>query len=299
MTTYPLVGFVGASGLMGHGMATNLVTKGVPLSYTVHRREPDGLAEAGATRVDSYAELGRRCQVVFVCVTTADDVTEVLTGPEGLLTDPAEGLIVVDSSTSEPSVTVRLGELAAARGVRLVDAPLGRTPKEAEAGRLNCMIGGDPDAVAVVRPLVELFAENILPTGPLGSAHTVKLLNNFVVQAQVAAMAEAFAVAARRGIDPGLLVEILSMGPAANQIVSIIGNTLDGDFDGMVFALDNARKDVRYFTRLAGDAGHPTPVGDGVHEALGLACALGYGQEFVPSIVRAAEHLAGTPIRRG
>lgn len=292
------IGFVGASGLMGHGMAKNLLANGFPLAYTVNRRDPADLAEAGATRAADNAELGRACDVVFVCVTAATDVEAVVTGAGGLLTDPREGLIIVDSSTSEPTTTRRLAELCADRGVRFVDAPLTRGPAEAEAGTLNIIVGADGEVLELLRPLLDACAENVIHAGPTGAGHTVKLLNNFVIQAQATALAEAFAIATRAGADPQTLVDVLSVGMANNGLLRIMERTLGGEYAAMVFELDNARKDVRYYTRLAGDLGHPVTVGDGVHEALALASALGFGGEYVPSLVQAQERLAGTPITR-
>lgn len=280
------VGFVGASGLMGHGMARNLAAKGFELLYTVHNREPAGLAELGAARASGYPELGRECEVVFICVTSARDVERVVTGPDGLLTESRRGLIVIDSSTSEPDTTLRLAQACADAGARFVDAPLTRGPAEAEAGTLNVLVGAAHEELAAVRPLLEAVAENIVHTGPVGSGHIVKLLNNFVVQAQATALAEAFAVGAKNGVDPRHLVDILSRGIANNQVLEIMAATLDGDFEKMRFELDNARKDVRYYMRLAADAGVPTSVGDGVHEQLALASALGFGAEMVPSLVK-------------
>ncbi|WP_432559441.1 NAD(P)-dependent oxidoreductase [Granulicoccus sp. GXG6511] len=298
-TQHTKVGFIGASGLMGHGMAKNLLLNGFPLAYTVNRTEPAGLDDLGATRAADNAELGRSCDVVFLCITAATDVEAALTGDRGVLTDPKAGLIIIDSSTSEPTVSTRLAEMCADKGVRFVDAPLTRGPAEAEAGTLNMLVGADADLLQEIRPLLEACAENILHAGPTGAGHTIKLLNNFVIMTQASALAEAFAVATKAGADPQMLVDILSIGIYDNKLLHLIEQTLEGNHEAMVFELDNARKDVRYYTRLAGDLGHPTVVGDAVHEALGLASALGFGSEYVPSLVKAAEKLAGTQIRRG
>lgn len=298
LTQHSQVGFVGASGLMGHGMAKNLLAGGFPLAYTVNRREPEGLAAAGATRAADNAELGRTCDVVFVCVTAATDVEQVVTGSGGLLTDPKEGLIIVDSSTSEPTTTLRLAELCADQGVRFVDAPLTRGAAEAEAGTLNIIVGADAEVLEQLRPVFDPCAENVVHAGPTGAGHTVKLLNNFVIQAQATSLAEAFAVASKAGANPQTLVEVLSLGMINNGLLRLMEKTLGGDYEGMAFELDNARKDVRYYTRLAGDLGHPVTVGDGVHEALALASALGFGGEYFPSMVKAQERLAGVPIGR-
>lgn len=280
------VGFVGVTGLMGHGMARNILGAGLPLSFTL--RSPSDrvadLVESGAAQVADNAALGSDCDVVVVCVTAAPDVEEVVAG---LLAAPKEGLVIVDTSTSEPVVTRRLAELCAQQGVRFVDAPVTRGPAEAEAGTLNVMVGADDDTFAAVRPVIETIGERIVRTGSTGTAHTLKLLNNFVIQAITTSLAEAFAVAAATGVDPRLVERILSMGVAESALLHLMGRALAGDHSGMVFALDNARKDVRYYTRLAGDNSIPVPVGDAVHESLGIASALGFGAQYVPALVDA------------
>lgn len=290
------IGFVGASGLMGAGMARCLVRAGFELSYTIHRNPVEGLE--GAHIAEDAAELGATCDVVLICVTAATDVEEVVTGPHGVLSRPKPGLIIIDSSTSEPGVTRRLAAAAEQVGARFVDAPLTRTPKEAHEGRLNVIVGADEETLRSIEPVLRSFAENIFHAGPTGAGHTVKLLNNFTIQAAVTALAEAFAVAAKVGADPQVLVDVLGAGMFDNQLLRVMARTLEGEYDGMMFALDNARKDVRYYTRLAGDQGVPPVVGDGVHESLTIASALGYGGAFVPSIVEAQQKLNGVDVRR-
>lgn len=292
------VGFVGASGLMGHGMAKNLLKAGFALSYSVHHTRPADLDELGARQAESVAELGRTCDVVFVCVTASPDVDRVITGENGLLTDPKPGLIVVDSSTSEPLETRRLGAVCAARGVTLVDAPLTRSADDAERGTLNTLVGATDETLAKIRPLLDAFSENVLHRGELGAAHIIKLLNNFVFQAHAQSYAEAFAVAAAAGVDPGKLTDVLSLGAANSGVLEIMDKTLEGKYDGMQFALDNARKDVRYYTRLAADLSVPSTIGDGVRETLDIASALGFGDKFYPSTVEAQAKLNNVTIRR-
>ncbi|MFO1297844.1 MAG: NAD(P)-binding domain-containing protein, partial [Rubrivivax sp.] len=147
------IGFIGASGLMGHGMAKNLVAKGHALALTVHRnreRVADLLAGGAKEAADAAALAGppNGCEMVFLCVTGSPQVEEAVLGARGLLAGVAanprsasQGLIVVDCSTSEPDSTAKLRERCAAAGVAFVDAPLSRTPVEAEAGRLNVMVG--------------------------------------------------------------------------------------------------------------------------------------------------------------
>ena len=292
------IGFIGASGLMGHGMARHLLAKGHPLALTVHRnreRVADLLA-AGATQAATPAALAAASEIVFLCVTGSPQVEAAVEGADGLLAGARRGLVIVDCSTSEPGSTARLRERCAAAGVAFVDAPLSRTPVEAEAGRLNVMVGADDAVFARLEPVLRCFAENVFHVGGPGAGHTLKLLNNFIAQAVCTATAEAFAVGQRAGIDLRKLVELVSAGPVNSGLFQAMAKTLDGDLGGLRFELDNARKDVRYYTHLAEGLAIPSLVGEAVHQSLALASALGHGRKFVPSLVEAQEQLSGARI---
>lgn len=289
------IGFIGASGLMGHGMAKHLLAKGHALALTVHRnreRVADLLA-AGATEAPSPAALAAQSDFVFVCVTGSPQVEAAV---EGLLAGARHGLVVVDCSTSEPASTTRLRERCAGHGVSFVDAPLSRTPVEAEAGRLNVMVGAEPALFAQVEPLLKCFAENVFHVGGPGAGHTIKLLNNFIAQAICNATAEAFAVGARAGVDLKQLVSLVSAGPVNCGLFQAMAKTLDGQLDGLKFELDLARKDVRYYTHLAESLSVPSIMGEAVHQSLAIASALGHGAKFVPSLVEAQEQLSGATL---
>ncbi|WP_235997120.1 NAD(P)-dependent oxidoreductase [Aestuariimicrobium ganziense] len=289
------VGFVGATGLMGHGMARNIVEKGFELAISLRAPNDrvDDLLAAGTTVVDT-AELGRSCDVVVVCVTGADDVAEVV---DALLTDPRENLVIVDSSTSEPSMTAALVRRCETKGVRFVDAPLTMGPAEAEAGRLNVIVGATDELLEEVRPVLETFAARIIHAGPTGSAHAIKLINNFMYQTITSAVAEGLGVGAKVGVNLAALYEVITAGGMNCPAVRTMGATINGDYTTMNFQLDNALKDVRYYTRMAGQHRVPTPVGNGTVVALGVASALGFGEKLVPSLTEAAAVLAGVEIR--
>ena len=157
----PRIGFVGV-GLMGHGIAKNLLAKGFPLALKLHRNRAaaDDLLAAGATEAASHAELARNADLVILCVTGAPQVEEVVLGAEGIASAAQAGLIVVDTSTSEPATTTRMRNVLAEQNVRFVDAPLARTPVEAEQGRLNIMVGADDATFAELKPVLQAFCEN-------------------------------------------------------------------------------------------------------------------------------------------
>jgi len=286
--------------MMGHGMAKSILAKGFPLTISVfRRREPVAdLLAGGAVLAPSFAAVAAASDVVYICVTGAAEVDSVITTPEtGLLAGAKAGLIVVDTSTSEPSVTARLREVCAAKGVVLVDAPLARTPVEAEQGRLNVMVGAEDAVFTRLLPLFKgVWAENVVHVGGPGAGHTVKLANNMLAMSQCTATAEAFAVMAKSGVDPRKLVDVVTLGGVNSGLFQGMAKTLTGDLTGLKFELNNARKDIRYYTKLAESVEVPSPIGDGVLGGLALASALGHGTKFVPSLVEAQEQINGVKI---
>jgi 3-hydroxyisobutyrate dehydrogenase-like beta-hydroxyacid dehydrogenase len=292
------IGFIGASGLMGHGIAKNLQLKGHALHLTVHRNRERvaDLIERGALQLDTPAELAARCDVVFICVTGTPQVEGLFAGDSGLLARPKPGLVVIDCSTSEPASTAALRERCAAQQVLLVDAPLARSAPDAEAGRLTVMVGAEPADFARIEPLLRCFAENLHHVGPPGAGHVVKLLYNFMAQAICTSTAEAFAVGRRAGVDLGQLVAVTTVGAVNSGLFQAMAKTLAGDVKGLSFELDNARKDLRYYTHLAESLTVPAWLGEAVHQSLTLASALGHGAKFVPSLVEAQEQITGTTL---
>jgi hypothetical protein len=190
----PRIGFIGL-GLMGHGMAKNLVAKGFPLTVRVHRnRKPlEDIVAAGAREVATNADVARASDIVFLCVTGSPQVEAVVRGADGLLEAAREGLIVVDTSTAEPASTAALRTDFAAKRAEFVDAPLARTPKEAEEGRLNIMVGADDAVFEKLKPVLAAFCENVIHAGPPGHGHTLKLINNFMAMSIATSTAEAVA----------------------------------------------------------------------------------------------------------
>ena len=297
--TKPRIGFIGA-GLMGHGIAKNLVDKGFALTVRAHRnRAPvDDLVGRGAKEATTYADVARASDIVFLCVTGAPQVDEAIAGAQGIIHATRTGMIVVDTSTSEPATTARLRDLLATQGVRLVDAPLARTPVEAEAGRLNIMLGADDATFAELTPVLQAFCENIIHAGPPGHGIVLKLINNFIAQAICTATAEACAAAAKSGLSIRKLHEVVSAGAVNSGLFQMmVGRMLDGgQLDGLKFTLVNATKDLRYYTHFTESMMLPSIVGEAVHQSLVTANALGFGDKYVPSLIEAQQKITGVKI---
>jgi len=296
--TSPRIGFIGI-GMMGHGMAKHLLAKGFPLSFIVHRdrsRLAD-LVAAGAREVSSPAELARASDIVILCVSGSPQVEANAMGEQGLVAAARPGLTVIDTSTSEPGSTARLREAFAAKGAELVDAPLARTPKEAEEGRLNTMVGATDATFARLKPVFSAYCENIFHVGPPGAGHTLKLVNNFMAMTIVASIGEAFAVASKAGVRLDKLVEVVSQGALNSNIFQMMaGGAVQGDLGRMKFSIANAAKDMRYYTHLAESLPVASFVGEAVHQSFAQAVALGLGEKLVPSMIEAQERLNGLRI---
>ncbi len=296
----PRIGFVGL-GLMGHGIARNLAAKGFPLTVRAHRnRKPlEDLLAAGAKEVSTNADLARGNDIVFLCVTGAPQVEEIINGKDGIASVAQRGLVVIDTSTSEPATTTRMREELAAKGVLFVDAPLARTPIEAEQGRLNIMVGADEATFEKLKPVLSAFCENIVHAGPPGHGLVLKLINNFMAQAIATATAEACAAAAKSGLSLAKLHQLVSAGAVNSGIFQmIVGKMVEnkGDLTGLKFTLSNAMKDLRYYTHFAESLPVSAIVGEAVHQSLVNANLLGFGDKYVASLVEAQEKLNGVSI---
>jgi 3-hydroxyisobutyrate dehydrogenase-like beta-hydroxyacid dehydrogenase len=215
----PDVGFIGA-GLMGHGVARNILEKGYALSLLGHRnRGPvEDLVRRGARELKSPADLAKRSDVLFTCLPNSEVVEQVVCGEEGVLEGAREGLVLVDLTTGAPEATRCIAARAAEKGVRMLDAPMTLTPKEAEEGRLNLLVGGDPALFEELRPIFLTFNERIFHVGPLGAAHTLKLINNFLSQGNLALVVLAITTAARAGVDARMMHEVISVS-GGNSVV--------------------------------------------------------------------------------
>ena len=293
------VGFAG-TGLMGRGMAKNILAAGYPLAAVAHRsRAPiEALVRLGATELRSYRELAVGSDIVLLCVTGTPEVESIVYQQNGLLEGAHEGLVVVDCSTSEPSSSKQIAAALGERGASLVDAPLARTPAEAEAGRLNTMVGAAPDDFARVQPLLEACCENIFHMGPVGSGHKTKLIYNFITMGYAALISEALCACAATGVDLKRFSDVVSAGGANSGIFQlIVPKALEsGDCSGLNFSLANAEKDLRYYNRMADTVPLSGNLGRAVQHALIQGLNLGYADGLVGDLLRTQEKLNGIEI---
>jgi 3-hydroxyisobutyrate dehydrogenase-like beta-hydroxyacid dehydrogenase len=285
------IGFIGL-GLMGHGMAKNLLKKGHALAFLVHRNRANlgDLLDLGGKEVKTARQLAEVSDCIILCVTGTPQVEANVYG--GLLEGARKGQIVVDCSTSMPESTDRIRADFEKKGVRFVDAPLARTPQHAEEGKLNCMVGADDKTFAEVKPVLEKFCENIFHVGGPGTGHKIKLVYNFVAMAHAAVTCESLAACARVGISPEKFFQLVSAGGAnSNMFQMVVPKALKGELDGLLFTLSNAKKDIGYYQQMVAGASLAGPMGSALHQVLVQANALGLGEKFVPSLLEAYERV--------
>jgi 3-hydroxyisobutyrate dehydrogenase-like beta-hydroxyacid dehydrogenase len=279
------VGFVGL-GLMGHGIAKNIVEKGHPLTVIAHRnRKPiEDLVGRGASEASSLSELAANSTMIFLCLTSSKEVSTVI---EGMMATLIPGTVIIDCSTGDPTVTIRIAEALAGRQVQFADAPLSRTPKEAWEGTLDCMVGADEATFARIKPVISTWAAKIVHIGGIADGHRMKLLNNFISLGMGALFAEALALSRKVGISVERFDSVIRGGRMDSPFYqTFMGHALEGNRNAHRFTLSNAYKDMKYLEAMANDATVATPLASTVKNSYAAAVAGGGSgpDDYVPHL---------------
>lgn len=291
------IGFIGL-GLMGVGMATNIVRKGWPLTVMAHRKREavEALLKAGADEAKSPKAVAEASDIVVLCVTGSPQVEEVVNGPEGLAA-AGKPLMIIDCSTSNPSVTLKLAEELAAKNIILVDAPMSRTPKDAMEGTLDIMAGGSEENFARAKAVIDAFAGRVIHTGPVGSGHTMKLLNNFISMGYAALYSEALMLGVKSGLTPKVFDSVIRNGRMdCGFYQTFFKYVIERDKNAHQFTLSNAHKDMSYLASAAIAMGAANPMGSAVRNAFATAVGMGHGEKYVPMLSDIVAELNGVSL---
>lgn len=249
------IGFVGL-GVMGGGMAHCLLRAGYQLQvYARNAATAQPFVAAGAKAAASPAELGRSCELVFLCLSDDAAVEQVLFGPAGLAEGLASGSCVVDTSTIAASSARRFGERLRAQGVQMLDAPISGGQQGAETGTLNTMIGGDAEVVAACKEVMSAFCKTMTHVGTLGAGQTVKSCNQVAVAGALLGVADAIALAKSQGVDPAVMRDVLLAGTARSFVLEKHAQRVIAEDFKPGFRASLMRKDLRIALRTAKDAG--------------------------------------------
>ncbi|GAB2781479.1 NAD(P)-dependent oxidoreductase [Halomonas shantousis] len=278
------VGFIGV-GFMGHGMAKNIVEKGYSLTVMAHRnRSPiEDLVSRGAQEVEKPRDVAAVSDIVFLCVTSSREVEALFQGPDGLEQGLRPGSVVVDTSTSDPNSTLALAARLESIGVTLVDAPLGRSPKEAWEGELDTMVGCDARTFERIRPVLDTWAGRVVHIGSVGDGHKMKLINNFLSLGYGALYAEALTLASKVGIEPSRFDSVIRGSRMdCGLYQAYMKYVLEHDRDAHKFTLRNSLKDMRYVDAMADEAGMSNMLSSTIKNMYALAVNTGHGDDFLP-----------------
>jgi 3-hydroxyisobutyrate dehydrogenase len=291
------IGFVGL-GAMGLPMARNLVEAGHSVSVTSRSRPPvDAAVAFGAADAGTPADVAARSEVVVLCVPSSPDVSSVIDAMLGAL---GPGKVVVDCSTIDPDVERAQHEKVTATGAAYLDAPVSGGTAGAEKGTLTLMVGGDAAVLEEARPALEPFSELIVHVGGPGMGQVVKLCNNLIYAAQMAATAEATALALRSGADVAKLHEVLvhSSGDcvAVRTRLPVAGVVADSPASNgwkPGFMTDLMAKDLDLALTYGAKAGVPMATTAGTRQLLTAASRAGYGREDFSALAKVVFGLAG------
>jgi 3-hydroxyisobutyrate dehydrogenase-like beta-hydroxyacid dehydrogenase len=283
----PAIGLIGV-GLMGHGIARNVLKHGYKLTVLEHpgNRPMDELKSLGVATRTEAADVAQSADIVILCVTGTPQVEEVLMAANGVLAGLRPRCIVVDCSTAVPASTVRMAAQVEAAGGRFIDAPMTKSVQQAHDGTLNLLVGGAPEVVDEVRPVLACFAENITLAGGIGAGHRMKLLHNFVSIGFISLLAEAAACARRTGVPADVFIDVLAGGGGGGvSLERLRPYLLSGDASSLQFFISNGLKDIDYYREMAQATSSAREIADAVAATLAGVIEAGAGQKMLPELV--------------
>ena len=271
------IGFIGL-GIMGGGMAANLLTAGHPLMVANRTKaNAEALVAAGARWADTPRAAGAVSDVLFTMLTTPAVVRQTATGPDGLLSGLASGSLWVDCSTVDPAFSREMAAAAAARGIRFVDAPVAGSRVPAQNGELVFFAGGDVADVDRCRPYFEAMGKKTVHVGAAGMGAAMKMVFNLMLGISMGAFAEALSLGTALGLPPDQLMDTLMGSPVAAPFIALKRHKIVTGQYAPDFPLKWMHKDLQLVAQAAVEAGTPLPIekaakacfGDAVRQRLG------------------------------
>jgi 2-hydroxy-3-oxopropionate reductase len=289
------IGFIGL-GLMGRPMATNLLKAGFDVVVHNRSRAPvDQLVALGAIPEHSPAAVAARVTRLVTMLPDSSDVELVLEGPDGVFSALRPDSIVIDTSSIMPATARRLANVAATHGSTMLDAPVSGGEIGAINGTLSIMVGGNADAFAMVKPLLDVMGnpERVVRIGDAGAGQVCKLCNQMVLAGTIASVGEAFALARKAGVNPSLVREALLGGFAQSRVLEVHGERmLTGNYTPG-FRTDLFAKDLRNATAARAELHSPAPVNAVVQQLVEALMASGRGKNDYAELGKLMAEIAG------
>lgn len=292
------VGVIG-TGQIGSRMAARLLNAGHEVwVHDIRREAAAGLVKAGAKWADSPAEVAAATEMTIVSVPGPAQAEEVALGPNGVIGAAKKGHVYVDTTSSYPTLIQQIAAKGKEKGIYVVDAPLTGGQWGAESGTLIFITGGDKEALDKARPILDILAKKVFHMGPSGSGNATKLVNNMIGQIETHAFAEAFALAAKFGLDLKQVLEFLSTADVGSGILTkfYANKGLKGDFEPG-FSVDLAYKDQTLISQLGRELGVPLYFNALVLQRLQENRARGNGRKDMTAALLPLEELLKIKIR--
>lgn len=286
------VGFIGL-GVMGRPMAMNLMKAGHEMGVYARRAEAaQPLVAAGARRHETPAALAAASEVVITMVTTSSDVEQVVLGEDGIIRGARAGSVLIDMETIAPSAARHIAEKLASESIDMLDAPVSGGPAGAEQATLSIMAGGKSEVFERMRPLLACLGKTIIHLGGHGAGQITKACNQLALLVTAQGTAEALALAARCGIDPGKVREVMLGGVAASRVLDLFGRRMvERDFAaGIESRLYH--KDLAIALGLAHEFGHAAPAAAVTMQHINALMARGEGNNDLSALIKVVEGMS-------
>lgn len=292
------IGFIGL-GRMGKHMATNVVKAG--FDTYVNDLVPalvDQLVALGAKHCPTNQALAAEVDVAFTMLPNGAIVESVMCGPEGVLAACKSGTIIVDMSSVAPETTQKMARAAAEKGVKYIDAPVSGGTAGAEAGTLTIMVGADDETFEKVKPVLQAIGRSIHHIGGVGMGDAMKIVNNMLLAANMASLAEALVLGAKCGLDPDTMYDIISTSSGNSYALTAkMKKFIMADAFEPGFALDVQYKDLTLAQEASRTAKTPIPMSNTCIAIYEQARAAGLGGEDMSAVIKVWERLCGVEIR--
>lgn len=278
------IGLVGA-GLMGHGMALNLLGAGHELMVIAHRnRVPiDDLVSRGAWEAGSFDELSQGAELILLCLSNTEAVRSVI---NKIVPNLKPGMMIIDTTTNEPTATQELAAQLVDLGVYYIEAPVTGGVKQAKEGVLGAVVGCDEAVLDRAQEILGCFCKKVERFGPVGMGIRAKLVSNFLALGTATLVVETFKHARHLGVDWHKLYELAQLGSGnSSGLQRIVGNALEGDYQGYVFSIENTVKDLSCFCQLIKDNGDESTFAPMMRSIYEQAVADGNGGRFLSELL--------------
>ncbi|MEK6593912.1 MAG: NAD(P)-dependent oxidoreductase [Pseudomonadota bacterium] len=286
------LGFIGL-GVMGAPMARNLMQHGHQMGVYARRAETAApLVEAGAVRYATPSALAADAEVIFTVVTNSSDVEQVVLGENGIIHGARAGSVVVDMETIAPTVARNIAQALANKGIDMLDAPVSGGPMGAEQATLSIMAGGKPAVFGRVKPLFECLGKTIVHVGDSGAGQITKACNQLALLVNAQGAAEAMTLAARCGVDPAKVRQVMLGGVAASRVLELFGKRMvERDFAaGIETRLYH--KDLDIVLGMAHDLGMAAPAAALVMQNINALMGRGEGRNDLSALIKVVEGMS-------